>query len=162
MAKTKVYGVVGLIEWKPVIHAGRATFSPLFKGGQLSGFGITPATYKTSDPIEQHIIEHCEYFKSKRIEHLYDLGDNDEGNEDEGPKRTGEESYVKLAPRVVRSEPDEATEKDSGLEKVEFASLGDARNYLYDKFGVEKNTIPNRASVLRVANSHGIEIVFNE
>lgn len=161
MAKTKVYGVVGLIEWKPVIHAGRATFSPLFKGGQLSGFGITPATYKTSDPIEQHIIEHCDYFKSKRIEHLYDLGDKDEGSEEE-PKRTGAESYVELAPRIVHSEPEEEAVKESGLEKVEFASLGDARNFLYDKFGVEKNTIPNRASVLRVASSHGIEIVFNE
>ena len=73
MAKIKVYGVMGLIEWKPVIHIGQATFCPLFTGGSVSGFGITPATYKTSNPAEQHIIEHSSHFKSGRITLRYTL-----------------------------------------------------------------------------------------
>lgn len=66
----KTYGVSGLLEWSAVIKAGKAAINVMFSGGSLNGYGITPATYTTSNAIIQAIIENSAYFQSGKIKLL--------------------------------------------------------------------------------------------
>jgi hypothetical protein len=61
--KLKKYGAIGVMEW-PV---GKATVHVEFKGGFENKFGIHPATFMTTDPIVQTVIERSYYFVSGKI-----------------------------------------------------------------------------------------------
>lgn len=64
------YGVKGLMDWKVKIRTGFAKHPYLdlhFTGGQMTGYGIAPARYTTSDPVEREIIEKSQLFKTGRI-----------------------------------------------------------------------------------------------
>lgn len=63
----KRYEVSGMMEWHPVFNIGRTRMRVPFTGGHLCGGGITPATYETSDPVVQAVIEDSAAFRSKRI-----------------------------------------------------------------------------------------------
>lgn len=63
----KTYGVSGLMEWGAAIPVGKATMKVHFSGGSLTGYGVTPATFTTEDPMKQMIIEKSDYFKSGKI-----------------------------------------------------------------------------------------------
>lgn len=55
------------MEWDALISCGKARLRVRFEGGTMTGFGASPATYTTSNPAAQHIIENSEYFREKRI-----------------------------------------------------------------------------------------------
>lgn len=61
------YGVWGLMELNAVIPAGRGTLHVHFTGGSVTGFGVVPAKFATSDPLVIHLIENSEYFRSGKI-----------------------------------------------------------------------------------------------
>ena len=63
----KIYGVLNLIDWTVNIKAGKATLRVHFTGGATTARGRVPATYATSDPVKQAIIEKSDYFKSRHI-----------------------------------------------------------------------------------------------
>lgn len=63
----KTYGVTGMMEWNALIPAGRSTVRIHFSGGTLTGYGVTPATYTTSNPAVMHLIESSFWFKTGRI-----------------------------------------------------------------------------------------------
>lgn len=63
----KVYGVNDLKEWTVNIKCGKATLRVSFEGGSSTLRGTIPATYATTDPVKQAIIEKSEYFKHGRI-----------------------------------------------------------------------------------------------
>lgn len=63
----KTYGVSGLMEWTVLIPAGSMFLRVCFSGGTLTGYGISPATFTTSDPAVQRIIEGSDLFRSGRI-----------------------------------------------------------------------------------------------
>lgn len=65
--KLKIYGVKGRKEWSVIIKAGNASMRVNFEGGTSTARGVIPATYSTSDPVKQAIIERSEYFKHKSI-----------------------------------------------------------------------------------------------
>lgn len=164
MAKIKVYGVMGLIEWKPVIHIGQATFCPLFTGGSVSGFGITPATYKTSNPAEQHIIEHSSHFKSGRITLRYTLDAptlQEEGDEVEEVANDSaahqDKDSVELPPNRTKK-----TEDPSISEEKEFGSLSDARAWLFDTYGIDKSSVITKAAVAKAARAKGVKVTFTD
>lgn len=66
----KTYGAHGMIEWHPVIKAGKVDFHFEFSGGALNAYGVTPAEFTTSDKVLQHVIEQSAYFKQGRIKLL--------------------------------------------------------------------------------------------
>ncbi|MDE6010425.1 MAG: hypothetical protein K2F87_03125 [Muribaculaceae bacterium] len=66
----KTYALYGLMEYLAHIPVGGTSVEVHFTGGQLSGFGIRPATYSTDDPVMQRLIERSELYKSKRIRAL--------------------------------------------------------------------------------------------
>lgn len=69
--KPKTYGVAGLIEWNLQLPTGshKLPFINIhFTGGQITGYGVSPARYTTDDPYIQAAIETSPYFKKKITE----------------------------------------------------------------------------------------------
>ena len=66
-AKKKTYGVQGYMEWQALIRCGKATLTVHFRGGSLTGYGVTPAEFTTENPMTQAIIENSDYFKKGKI-----------------------------------------------------------------------------------------------
>ena len=74
--KLKKYGAIGVMEWQLNLPVGKATVHVEFKGGFENKYGIHPATFMTTDPIVQTVIERSYYFASGKIKLLdeKDLG----------------------------------------------------------------------------------------
>ena len=66
----KTYAIYGLMEYLARIPVGGTCVEVHFTGGQLSGFGIRPATYSTDDPVLQRLIERSQHFRTRRIQIL--------------------------------------------------------------------------------------------
>lgn len=128
------------MEWQPIIYAGKAKFCPKFEGGALTAYGITPARYTTKDPLQQHIIENSDYFKEGRIELLCSV-------EDEAEEAETTEEVKEEAPAAE-------------IQQMTFASIGDAREYLVDTYGINASSVRSKISVMEEGRRHGIEIVI--
>ena len=63
----KTYGVNGLLEYQAGLPVGSTYITLTFTGGQLTSYGIRPATYTTANPTLQRIIEDSELFRRGRI-----------------------------------------------------------------------------------------------
>lgn len=63
----KRYEVRGMMEWHPVFSAGRTRLKVAFTGGHLSAGGCTPASFETSDPVVQRVIESSLPFRRGQI-----------------------------------------------------------------------------------------------
>ena len=72
--KLKKYGAIGVMEWQFTLPVGKATVHVEFKGGFENKYGIHPATFMTTDPIVQTVIERSYYFASGKIK-LLDVKD---------------------------------------------------------------------------------------
>ncbi len=56
-----------MMEWHPVFRAGRTRVQVSFTGGCLCGGASTAASYETSDPVVQALIECSPAFRIGRI-----------------------------------------------------------------------------------------------
>jgi len=63
----KTYGVFGLMEWSALIGNDNVRLRIDFTGGSVTGYGVSPAEYTTSNPVIQTLIEDSPYFRSGRI-----------------------------------------------------------------------------------------------
>ena len=63
----KRYDVRGMMEWHTEFRAGRSRLKVSFTGGHVCGGAATPASFETSDPVVQAIIENSSAFKGGRI-----------------------------------------------------------------------------------------------
>ena len=72
--KLKKYGAIGVMEWQLNLPVGKATVHVEFKGGFENKYGIHPATFMTTNPIVQTVIERSYYFASGKIK-LLDVKD---------------------------------------------------------------------------------------
>lgn len=61
------YGVSGMMEWVALIPMRRNIVRVRFKGGSLSGYGVTPATFTTTNPVVMRMIEESGYYRSGKI-----------------------------------------------------------------------------------------------
>lgn len=71
--KRITYVVRGLMEFQVRVPSGYKNCPDLdirFEGGQISGYGVKPASLTTEDPILQEIIERSLPFRQGRIERL--------------------------------------------------------------------------------------------
>ena len=143
MAK-KVYGVIGMMEWHALIPIGKSSLNVKFTGGTLTGYGVTPAKYTTSDAVIQKMIENSEHFKNGKIKLL----------------RVFETAESKEVP-VIESKNDDITSiDDKELEMVEVTSLDDAKEYLKDKFNVSWNKLKSKSAIIETAQTHGVRFLF--
>ncbi|MCD8266940.1 MAG: hypothetical protein LUC33_07290 [Prevotellaceae bacterium] len=68
MKKTlKIYGIKGMVEKQMYVGSGGLRLAMTFKGGGATASRSLPATYKTSNPVYQAIIEGSDYYKKGYI-----------------------------------------------------------------------------------------------
>lgn len=158
----KTYGVSGLMEWQAVFRHGRATLSARFSGGALTGYGVTPAEYTTSNPVAQHIIESSRQFRDGRIRLLRCV------DEVSAPRRksVGAADTEDPTGAVDESDPEEwdSSGEDSGPAAqgergvFEFADASLAREWLIETMGVDPRVVPSQKAMREYAESHGMTI----
>lgn len=104
--KLKKYGAIGVMEWQLNLPVGKATVHVEFKGGFENKYGIHPATFMTTDPIVQTVIERSYYFASGKIKLLdvKDLGLSP--MEIAAQKRKAEEAAKKKAEEIAKKKAD--------------------------------------------------------
>lgn len=64
------YYVMGLTEYRMRLQPGPVGVDVEFTGGVVNGYGVTPATYETDDPIIQRLLEASAAYRSGRIRKL--------------------------------------------------------------------------------------------
>lgn len=64
------YAIFGMMEFTVTLPVANRSMTLNFTGGHMSGYGIRPATFTTSDPILKGMIEALPDFKSGRIKRL--------------------------------------------------------------------------------------------
>lgn len=94
------------MEWQLNLPVGKATVHVEFKGGFENKYGIHPATFMTTDPIVQTVIECSYYFASGKIKLLdvKDLGLSP--MEIAAQKRKAEEIAKKKAEEAAKKKAD--------------------------------------------------------
>ena len=114
--KLKKYGAIGVREWQFTLPVGKATVHVEFKGGFENKYGIHPATFMTTDPIVQTVIERSYYFASGKIKLLdvKDLGLSP--MEIAAQKRKAEEIAKKKAEEAAKKKAEEAAKKKADAE----------------------------------------------
>ena len=99
------------MEWQLNLPVGKATVHVEFKGGFENKYGIHPATFMTTDPIVQTVIERSYYFASGKIKLLdvKDLGLSP--MEIAAQKRKAEEIAKKKAEEIAKKKAEEDAKK---------------------------------------------------
>ena len=116
--KLKKYGAIGVMEWQLNLKAGKATVHVEFKGGFENKYGIHPATFMTTDPIVQTVIERSYYFASGKIKLLDEKDLGLSPMEIAAQKRKAEEIAKKKA-EVAAKKKAEAEEAAKAKAKAE-------------------------------------------
>lgn len=141
--KLKKYGAIGVMEWQLNLPVGKATVHVEFKGGFENKYGIHPATFMTTDPIVQTVIERSYYFASGKIKLLdvKDLGLSP--MEIAAQKRKAEGIAKKKAEEAAKKKAEEAAKKKADAEaqaKAEAdAQAGNAQGQAIESPGTVAN-----------------------
>lgn len=109
--KLKKYGAIGVMEWQLNLPVGKATVHVEFKGGFENKYGIHPATFMTTDPIVQTVIERSYYFASGKIKLLDEKDLGLSPMEIAAQKRKAEEIAKKKKAEVAAKKKAEAEAK---------------------------------------------------
>lgn len=174
MKKQKItYGVYNMVEWHALLRSGKATIDVHFKNGASSADGISPATFTTSDPLTQIMIENTDEFKSGKIKRVrvYALGGD---VETESNASLSEEVAVPQSEEVTEPEADPSdTDEETTTEdmpeapadgekpKVEVSDIAAAKDYLADNFVVKRSTLRSMKNITDAAAENGIELIIN-
>lgn len=158
--KLKKYGAIGVMEWQLNLPVGKATVHVEFKGGFENKYGIHPATFMTTDPIVQTVIERSYYFASGKIELLdvKDLGLSP--MEIAAQKRKAEEIAKKKAEVAAKKKADaEAKAKAEAQAKAEAdAQAGNAQGQAIESPG----TVASESAAEAELENETEEVAENE
>lgn len=161
--KRKTYGVSNLMDWTAQIKVGKASMSVHFTGGALTAYGVTEATYSTTNPVFQHAIENSAYFKSGRIKLMSAM----EVPDDEGTKARKERAARKAANNTLAEETPAAPPADAGtaagaVTTVEVADKNEAIEYLKEHFKASytATSLRTKAAFDAACEECGVQFVF--
>ena len=143
---TKKYIIEGVMEYHAVLRAGSVPVHVHFKGGTLTGYGVSPSEYTTDNAFIQHVIEHSPEFANGKIKlsRVY-----------------GNPSPVKEAAKEESKDVAQSASEVSSLRKVSVPSIADAKQYLVDNFGEIPSDLRSRASIDKRAAAHGVVFEMN-
>ena len=173
--KRKTYGVSGLMDWTTQIKAGKAMVTVHFTGGALTAYGVTPATYSTTDAFFQRVIEGSAQFRSGKIALLSEMEVG--GNPDAADaartvaKDKSAVGEAAAAHAVAKGEAEDALteakgEAEDGEEEgtvVEVPDRYDAVVYLKEHFpgnGYTSTALRTKAAFDAACRAHGVRFVF--
>ena len=125
----KTYGVPGKIETVMVLKSGKNDVVINFKGGSIVDFARHPASYATTNPIHQAIIENSAEFKRGEIKLLSCI---EIGETAAAPKKSG--AGVKEYPEVTGTQKAIEVLKEYGVDAASVKTKADAK-----RFAAEKN-----------------------
>lgn len=134
----KRYETRGMMEWHPLLRAGKSTVRIPFTGGHLSGYGTTAATFETRDKVVQTIIEKSEYFRSGRI---------------------------RLSCTIPESDDNKVHDKGvpTRLKNIKaFNNIEDAAEWLAMEKGIPSSRLLTREQCLEEGRRHGIDIRISD
>lgn len=126
-----------MMEWHPEFRIGRTRLQVSFTGGHLCGGACTPASFETSDPVVQKVIEGSAAFRNGRIS----IG---KVMEDGQPDRRSER------PRA------------QDLKVMEFDSMDAASDFLQKEKGVLIDSVLTPDQCVSEARGLGIELVIRK
>lgn len=158
------YAVLNMVEYNATITVNRKPYKINFTGGNSSALATRPATFSTSSFILQQAIENSSDFKRGLII-----------NWDE-TELDGEIVFEKAEPKVevkcevptteeVKIEAETAVENAPAREEsnvMEFSCNDDAKDYLEQKFGVQRTKMTTRANIEAIGKANGVVIKFSK
>ena len=155
--KLKKYGAIGVMEWQLNLPVGKATVHVEFKGGFENKYGIHPATFMTTDPIVQTVIERSYYFASGKIKLLdvKDLGLSP--MEIAAQKRKAEEAAKKKAEEIAKKKADAEAKAKAEAD----AQAGNAQGQAIESPGTVANEDATDAAETELENETE-EVAENE
>lgn len=155
--KLKKYGAIGVMEWQLNLPVGKATVHVEFKGGFENKYGIHPATFMTTDPIVQTVIERSYYFASGKIKLLdvKDLGLSP--MEIAAQKRKAEEIAKKKAEEIAKKKADDEAQAKAEAD----AQAGNAQGQAIESPGTVANEDATDAAETELENETE-EVAENE
>lgn len=145
MKVKKVYGIHGLLEWHGVVESPSVKMKVDFTNGSVTSYGVAPATFITSDPLTQHVMESSEQFKGGRIKLIQVI--QLPGEEDAEP-----------------AEDDAQSEAPKSVETVTVANKMEAVEYLKEHFpgkNYTSFTLRGKAAFEAACKECGVEFVFS-
>lgn len=162
--KRKTYGVSGLMDWTTQIKAGKAMVTVHFTGGALTAYGVTPATYSTTDAFFQRVIEGSAQFRSGKIALLSEMevGGNPDAA-DAARKMAKDKAAVGTSDSALTEAKDEAENGDEEGTVVEVPDRYDAVVYLKEHFpdkGYTSTALRTKAAFDAACRAHGVRFVF--
>ncbi len=150
---TKIYGIHGLLEWHGTIQAGAIRMSISFTNGTMTGYGIAPATFVTSDTLTQYVIEHCEQFKKGRIKLMNTYGEADEPKEEVKAEDAKTDERINVAEETAGNSSQSVSVKDKT----------DAIEWLKDNFpdkGYTYTKLRTKEAFTAACEDCGVTFVF--
>lgn len=173
--KRKTYGVSGLMDWTTQIKAGKAMVTVHFTGGALTAYGVTPATYSTTDAFFQRVIEGSAQFRSGKIALLSEMEVGGHPDAADAAHTVAKDKatvgVADAAHTVAKGEADAALteakgEAENGDEEgtvVEVPDRYDAVVYLKEHFpgnGYTSTALRTKAAFDAACMAHGVRFVF--
>lgn len=156
--KLKKYGAIGVMEWQLNLPVGKATVHVEFKGGFENKYGIHPATFMTTDPIVQTVIERSYYFASGKIKLLdvKDLGLSP--MEIAAQKRKAEEIAKEKAEEAAKKKAEEAAKKKADAE----AELENETEEVAENEDAEENAVDGSVYDVEGETTSGVDMASDE
>lgn len=133
--KLKKYGAIGVMEWQLNLKAGKATVHVEFKGGFENKYGIHPATFMTTDPIVQTVIERSYYFASGKIKLLDEKDLGLSPMEIAAQKRKAEEIAKKKAEEAAKKKAEADAKAKAEADAQAKAQAGNAHGQAIESPG---------------------------
>lgn len=123
------------MEWQLNLPVGKATVHVEFKGGFENKYGIHPATFMTTDPIVQTVIERSYYFASGKIKLLDEKDLGLSPTEIAAQKRKAEEIAKKKAEVAAKKKAEAEAKAKAEAEAQAKAQAGNAQGQAIESPG---------------------------
>lgn len=159
--KLKKYGAIGVMEWQLNLKAGKATVHVEFKGGFENKYGIHPATFMTTDPIVQTVIEHSYYFASGKIKLLDEKDLGLSPMEIAAQKRKAEEIAKKKAEVAAKKKAEAEAKAKAEADAQAKAHAGNAQGQAIESPGTVASDVASDDADAELENETE-EVVENE
>lgn len=157
MARKK-YGIDGLMEYQGCFHAGKTEINVHFKGGMLTAYGVTPATFSTDNKLIQFVIENSREFKGGRIKLLEaDYSEEEILAAREAAQKQAEALAKQQAAAEAAAKAQQQSEPTDGSSVMKFSDWGEARQWLLDQ-GVAASELTGNKKISAKAEQLGYRL----
>lgn len=149
------------MEWQLNLKAGKATVHVEFKGGFENKYGIHPATFMTTDPIVQTVIERSYYFASGKIKLLDEKDLGLSPMEIAAQKRKAEEIAKKKAEVAAKKKAEAEAKAKAEADAQAKAHAGNAQGQAIESPGTVASDVASDDADAELENETE-EVVENE